>query len=80
MKIVTSHPYPSIPWRNFDWCAHADGDEEAGEYGWGASEKEAIADYLESHDLIQCGRCDEILESDCEPDGCEDPDCPVLGL
>jgi hypothetical protein len=29
-KIVTSHVYPPIPARNWDWCAHYDGEEEAG--------------------------------------------------
>ena len=46
-KIVTSNPYPSIPIRQFDWCAHLDGEEEEGHYGWGRTEAEAIGDLLE---------------------------------
>jgi hypothetical protein len=44
-KIVTSHVYPPIPARNWDWCAHYDGEEEAGNYGWGRTEAEAIQDF-----------------------------------
>lgn len=43
-KIITSHVYPPIPWRNNDWCAYYDGTEESGNYGWGETEAEAIAD------------------------------------
>lgn len=43
-KIVTSFVYPPIPVRQFDWCAYRDGEEEAGGYGYGATEAEAIAD------------------------------------
>ena len=46
-KIITSHVFPPIPDRRFDWCAHRDGQEE-NEYmfGWGATEQEAIEDML----------------------------------
>lgn len=47
-KIVTSFAYPPIPVRNMDWCAHYDGEEEAGNYGWGATEAEAIRDFMEN--------------------------------
>ena len=47
-KIVTSHVYPPIPTRANDWCAHYDGEEEAGGYGWGATEAEAILDFVEN--------------------------------
>ncbi len=47
-QIVTRHEYPPIPLRQFDWCAHYEGEEEAGGYGWGASEAEAIADFVEN--------------------------------
>ena len=47
-KIKTSHTYPPIPIRSFDWTAWFDGDEEMGRYGYGATEQEAIADLLES--------------------------------
>ena len=48
-KIITSHVYPPIPVRTSDWCAHYDGEEEAGNYGWGATEEEAIADFIENY-------------------------------
>jgi len=47
-KIVTSHVFPPIPVRTSDWCAHYDGEEEAGGYGWGRTEAEAIADFIEN--------------------------------
>lgn len=43
-KIVTSHEYPPIPVRSFDWVAYFEGDEEGGPRGYGATEEEAIAD------------------------------------
>lgn len=48
-KIVTKHICPPIPMRQYDWCAHYDGEEEAGDYGYGATEAEAIADFEEHH-------------------------------
>lgn len=48
MKIITSHVFPTIPIRTSDWCAHYDGEEEAGNYGWGRTEAEAIADFIEN--------------------------------
>lgn len=45
-KIITTHVYPPIPIRRFDWCAYFDGDEEAGPRGWGATAEEAEADLL----------------------------------
>jgi len=49
-KIVTHNSYPPIPTRQFDWCAFYDGEEEAGNYGYGygATEAEAIADFIEN--------------------------------
>lgn len=58
-KIVTHFDPPPIPLRKFDWCAHSD-DYEPGEIdgetgrhvggdhpvGWGATEAEALEDYL----------------------------------
>ncbi len=43
-KIVTSHVYPPIPDRRWDWCAYHDGEEESGHYGWGRTEADALAD------------------------------------
>lgn len=48
-KIVTVCVYPPIPDRHFDWCAFYDGEEEAGNYGYGATEAEAIADFIENY-------------------------------
>lgn len=45
-KMITSFIYPPIPVRQFDWCAYRDGCEEDGNYGWGTTEAEAIADRL----------------------------------
>jgi hypothetical protein len=45
-KMITSFVYPPIPVRQFDWCAYRDGCEEDGNYGYGATEEEAIADRL----------------------------------
>jgi len=44
-KIVTSHMNPPIPIRDYDWCAHSAGEEEAGNYGWGRTEAAAIQDF-----------------------------------
>ena len=53
-KIVTKHVFPPIPIRSFDWCAYYEGEEESGDYGWGATEAAAIADFevwfQEEHD------------------------------
>lgn len=43
-KIITSHVFPPIPIRAFDWCAYVDGTEESGLRGWGRTEQEAIND------------------------------------
>lgn len=45
-RIITSHVYPPIPTRNFDWCAYRDGSEEQSGAGHGATEAEAVADLL----------------------------------
>lgn len=47
--IVTHASFPAIPVRNYDWCAFFDGEEEAGSYGYGATEAEAIADFVENY-------------------------------
>lgn len=47
--IVTCHVYPPIPIRTHDWSAHYDGEEE-GDYGWGATEEEAIKDLKENYE------------------------------
>lgn len=53
-EIVTSFLYPPIPIRSHDWCAYYDGQEEAGGYGYGPTEADAINDFItncqEAHD------------------------------
>jgi len=51
MKIKTKNICPPIPTRIFDWCAYWDGREESGQYGWGKTEADAIADLLLSYPL-----------------------------
>jgi hypothetical protein len=46
LRIVTSYVFPPIPDRRFDWCAYREGREEAGGYGYGRTEQEAIDDLL----------------------------------
>ena len=46
--IITRNVYPPIPLRDYDWCAYYDGHEEAGPYGWGRIEQEAIDDLKEN--------------------------------
>jgi hypothetical protein len=45
-NIVTTYVCPPIPTRSMDWCAHYDGEEEAGGYGWGRTEDEAMQDFI----------------------------------
>lgn len=47
--IKTVCVYPPIPDRRFDWIAYFDGEEEAGDYGYGATEQAAIADFIENY-------------------------------
>lgn len=47
IKIRTTHEYPPIPVRNFDWCAVDDDTYEPGcPIGWGLTEKAAIDDLM----------------------------------
>lgn len=48
-EIVTNHVYPPIPDRSHDWIAYLDGHEESQEYGTGATEREAIVDYVNKY-------------------------------
>jgi hypothetical protein len=41
-RVITSHVHPPIPTTQFDWCAYREGEEELGNYGWGATERAAI--------------------------------------
>ncbi len=44
MKITTSHQYPPIPERCFDWLAVIEHMNEDSPQGWGKTEEIAIAD------------------------------------
>ncbi len=43
-RVITSHIFPPIPDRRYDWCAYHDGEEETGHYGYGRTEQEALDD------------------------------------
>ena len=45
MKIVTHYAPTPIPLRQFDWVAYQDGEEESMNYGYGATELEAINNF-----------------------------------
>jgi hypothetical protein len=45
IEIITTHMYPPIPIRDYDWMSYRDGDEE-GIIGWGETKQEAIDDLL----------------------------------
>ena len=40
-KIIVTHVYPPIPYRNRDWLAYIDGEEE-GLQGWGKTKEDAV--------------------------------------
>lgn len=52
-KIVTTHVYPPIPMRSFDWCAFFEDEEgdEDGMRGWGKTQESAIANLMEQVDV-----------------------------
>ena len=50
-KIVTSHIYPPIPDRRWDWAAYYDGYEEGGPYGQGPTEAAAVKDLLDNYEV-----------------------------
>lgn len=45
-QIITHFVNPPIPYRQFDWCAYFDGEEEIGDYGYGRTEEEAVNDLI----------------------------------
>lgn len=47
MNIQTTHLYPPIPDRRFDWSAVSSNYEPGDPIGYGATEHEAIADLCE---------------------------------
>jgi hypothetical protein len=48
--VVTSHVFPPIPCRDFDWCAHFDDvGADCSPHGWGRTEAEAKQDLLDNY-------------------------------
>ena len=47
-NIVTHSTHSPLPTRINDWCAFYEGEEEAGNYGYGATPEAAIADFIEN--------------------------------
>lgn len=58
-KIVTHHSRPPIPTMKYDWCAFYDGEEEAGCYGYGGTEEDAVADFIENWAELHDERLDK---------------------
>ena len=46
--IITTHVYPPIPDRRFDWCATFSDYDEGSPVGYGATEQAAIDDLHEN--------------------------------
>jgi hypothetical protein len=46
--IITSSTHSPLPTRINDFCAFYEGEEEAGNYGYGATPEAAIADFIEN--------------------------------
>lgn len=55
-KVVTSPTHSSLPDRSHDFCAHYDGEEENGGYGYGATPEAAIADFLKNGGHLEAPR------------------------
>lgn len=85
-RIVTTHVYPPIPERGWDWCAHFEGDDPDPERnrveGWGKTEFAAIKDLIlnnddprcieRTHTCIRCG-CEAVEDKGWAT--CSDRDC-----
>jgi len=81
-KIITTHVYPPIPLRQFDWQAHYAGEEdERYDAGHGRTEAEAVVDLLENYPRgIDCIRSmaaahPQQTRADLSPDGTGQPGC-----
>jgi hypothetical protein len=48
--IKTEFVNPPVSLRDYDWRAWFEGEEQRGQYGYGATEQEAIANLLEQYD------------------------------
>lgn len=57
-RIITSHVYPPIPVRDFDWCAYLEGEEEEGRYGYGRTRELAVLDFIDSYPWPEEDLCD----------------------
>lgn len=56
VRITTTHVFPPVPFRNMDWSAVTDDYEPGQAIGYGATEREAVADLvaqLEEADAIE---------------------------
>ena len=62
-KIITTHVHPPIPYRGNDWSAYFDDEgAEAGRYGWGATEAEAIDDLRMQYDPTYSEPCSDCAQ------------------
>ena len=50
-NITVNFIHPPIPIRSFDYCAYYKDEEERGEYGYGATEQEAIDDLIAEYPI-----------------------------
>jgi hypothetical protein len=59
IKIITTHVYPPIPDRRFDWSAVTEDYEPGQPIGWGTTEQEAVADLYDQIDarIVPCEAC-----------------------
>ena len=56
-RVVIEHVNPPIPLREWDFCAHFDGEEESGMRGQGATAQAAIDDLKDNLDAWECCGC-----------------------
>ena len=52
-KIITTHEYPPIPIRDYDWSAVREGYEPGDPIGHGKTDKDAIEDLLEAERVLK---------------------------
>lgn len=64
MKIITTHVFPPIPIRSYDWCAHLDGQEEDGPQGWGSTKQDAVDDLKDQ--IEEAATLEKELKEECE--------------
>jgi hypothetical protein len=58
VDVVTSHIYPPVPDRSWDWSAHYANhdDPEHRNYGWGPTAADAILSLLNQYDYDPSGK------------------------